>query len=229
MSEPRLKIAPTTNVLASCSPHLMPFHISYTGAAPIATFFRVRNSPSTPPQSEASPDPASKPSMKKRLLATFRGREMHGLEVPIPKGYGGIVLRSEGTETSNSPTSRIQKKSDNQKKGGRRSLRNFRGAKAVVEIDEDMKEENASLAPQDSFDGTREDLNTALAKRLTPSHVFSSMVIWNSDFAVDEGREEYIQSLDEWISLGTEVNDFFLLVLSDGLRFPAMQLHLAEE
>lgn len=228
MSEPSLKIAPTTNVLASCSPHLMPFHISYTGAAPIATFFRVHNSPSTLPQ-DASPDLASKPSMKKRLLATFRGREMHGLEMPIPTGYGGIVLRSKGPETSNSPASRVQKKSDSQKKGGRHSLRNLRGAKAVVEIDEDVKEEIASLVPEDSFDGRREELNTAPVKRLTPSHVFSSMVIWNSDFAVDEGREEYIQSLDEWITLGTEVKDFFLLVLSDGLRFPAMQLHLAEE
>lgn len=39
-----MEIAPVTN-LAECSPNLMPFHISYSGSAPISAYFRVKPSP----------------------------------------------------------------------------------------------------------------------------------------------------------------------------------------
>ncbi|KAI8996504.1 ribonuclease H2, subunit C [Trametes punicea] len=40
-----LKIASSEGPLPTATPHLMPFHIAYSGAAPISTYFRVRPAP----------------------------------------------------------------------------------------------------------------------------------------------------------------------------------------
>ncbi|KAF7977849.1 hypothetical protein HWV62_2607 [Athelia sp. TMB] len=37
-----LEIAAPSATLPTCSPHLMPFHINYSGLAPIATYFRIK-------------------------------------------------------------------------------------------------------------------------------------------------------------------------------------------
>ena len=43
---PRLELAPpTTKTLPTCSPNLMPFHIAYSGDAPVSTYFRVKEAP----------------------------------------------------------------------------------------------------------------------------------------------------------------------------------------
>ncbi|KAI0692504.1 ribonuclease H2, subunit C [Cytidiella melzeri] len=36
---------PKTSPIPACSPNLMPFHISYTGPAPLSTYFRVKQAP----------------------------------------------------------------------------------------------------------------------------------------------------------------------------------------
>lgn len=193
---------PTSSALPSCSPQLMPFHINFTGQAPITTFFRVRDAPSTLPEATTPPKLDTRFSLKKRLLATFRGRTIHGLEVPIPRGYNGIILQSEGLKDSSSSSSVAQKIPVDRKRGGLRSLRK---ARIVAETDENMRKENISLHSEGSGGGTPEELGPLPAKILTPSHVFSSLIVWNPDFSVDEGRDEFIQSLDEWISLSAEV------------------------
>ncbi|KAM5531466.1 hypothetical protein V8D89_014856 [Ganoderma adspersum] len=42
-----LKVGPHDRPLSSSTPHLMPFHISYSGPAPISTYFRIK--PTSPP------------------------------------------------------------------------------------------------------------------------------------------------------------------------------------
>ncbi|KAI9062724.1 hypothetical protein FKP32DRAFT_1677230 [Trametes sanguinea] len=40
-----ITISPSDGPLPSATPHLMPFHIAYTGPAPISTYFRVQSAP----------------------------------------------------------------------------------------------------------------------------------------------------------------------------------------
>ncbi|OBZ74098.1 hypothetical protein A0H81_06246 [Grifola frondosa] len=40
-----LRISPADGPLATCTPNLMPFHIAYSGPAPISTYFRVQPAP----------------------------------------------------------------------------------------------------------------------------------------------------------------------------------------
>ncbi|KAI0358227.1 hypothetical protein OH77DRAFT_1421538 [Trametes cingulata] len=40
-----LKVAPAEGPLSTTTPHLMPFHIGYSGPAPISTYFRVQAAP----------------------------------------------------------------------------------------------------------------------------------------------------------------------------------------
>ena len=42
MSCPTIQIVPAQNSLPRCSPNLMPFHLNYSGIAPISTYFRVK-------------------------------------------------------------------------------------------------------------------------------------------------------------------------------------------
>lgn len=117
------------------SPQLMPFNISYTGPAPISTFFRIKETstdaaapgagPSSSIQqtsmSEMLSSEKEKPSVDieaeteakrqgnpgRRLISVFRGRRVVGLEVPLPEGYSGVTLRSGSARQSHvPPTSR---------------------------------------------------------------------------------------------------------------------------
>ena len=49
----------------------------------------------TPPAIESS---------EKRFVSAFRGRTIHGLDIPIPTGYGGLILQSDAPEPSSSTT-----------------------------------------------------------------------------------------------------------------------------
>jgi hypothetical protein len=40
-----------------------------------------------------------KTSLKKRFLAAFRGRKMHGLQVHVPEGHTGLVLQQADLST----------------------------------------------------------------------------------------------------------------------------------
>ena len=64
------------------------------------------------------------------------------------------------------------------------------------------------------MDGTGEDVDAdgqgeeeeAPTRTLTLASTFSSFVVWNPDIPVDEGRDEYIRSLNEWIKLSAMVS-----------------------
>ncbi|KAG9083423.1 hypothetical protein FS749_006044 [Ceratobasidium sp. UAMH 11750] len=58
------------------TPQLLPLHIEYDGPAPVDTYFHVG-------QDEEGNN-----------VAAFRGRVMYGVDLALPDGYAGVVLRT---------------------------------------------------------------------------------------------------------------------------------------
>ncbi|KAF7776323.1 hypothetical protein Agabi119p4_4716 [Agaricus bisporus var. burnettii] len=93
-----------------CKPDLMPFHIEYNGPAPVSVYMKVEGIDRgvRKPDSEdvdmengaEGPVREEREGMDEaeRYVSTFRGRRIHGLDVPLPAGYSGLVLRGGGTK-----------------------------------------------------------------------------------------------------------------------------------
>ncbi|KAH9975597.1 ribonuclease H2, subunit C [Russula compacta] len=200
-------------------PHLMPFHIQHSGPAPISTYFRIRphDDPSEPSslsntsppsgesrtgltaagtnssiaseETENAPDasyavslatatvakaPASRmprtgaigrlSESAKRFISSFRGRTVHGVEVALPNGFAGIVLRGDPNGKTHQATSKTPK---------RQPARQLR---------------------RKPTEGEQESAR------------FDSFVLWHPDIAVDEGKDEYLRSLSEWVNIATEIH-----------------------
>lgn len=81
-------------------PSLLPFHIAFSGPAPVSTYFLPRPAPVDP----------HAPSAEPLLLSTFRGRQVVGQSLRVPEGYAGVVLRIPPlpVASSSSPHSRRQ-------------------------------------------------------------------------------------------------------------------------
>jgi len=58
----------------------------------------------------------------------------------------------------------------------------------------------------DSGEGADAEEEEAPTCTLALASTFSSFVVWNPDIPVDEGRDEYIRSLNEWIKLSAMVS-----------------------
>jgi hypothetical protein len=135
---------------------------------------------------------------RQRYTAAFRGRAVQGLEVELPAGYGGIVFNdaSASAGPSQRPKSTtFAKKPAPSAKSRRRPSRQA----SAMEVDDDP------------LDGDADDIGGAQPngciepKMLVPSAQFSSFVLWNPDIPVDEGQDEYLRSLKEWVALTHEV------------------------
>ncbi|KAH9893206.1 ribonuclease H2, subunit C [Cubamyces lactineus] len=248
----RSKINSHDSPLPSATPHLMPFHIAYSGPAPISTYFRVRSTPEptygrdaklsntdidkaedaldsqatavadtqvdapssgllpsassltvVAPDTESSHqtytstlDPESR-----HFAASFRGRSMHGLRVPLPEGYTGLVLRAPDSrkDKGTSFPARENGEESNKRSKSKTSGRTTRRAKRIqdeVEADEDDREPDAPM----------ETLDERPARTLQPTAEFTSFVLWHPDIPVDEGRDDYLRSLTEWTKLAAEIH-----------------------
>ena len=221
-------------------PHLMPFHIQYSGPAPMSTYFRIQPTPSpesppcfppsavveirlgssstaveSPEESEKTPavstvvtateeiktetdsdtkQPSAQPlrpgpierlsRSAKRFISSFRGRTVHGVEVPLPKGYSGLVLRGDAEGRTQTTTS---------SKAKRRPARILR-RQAPEEVTED-----------DDMEGILPPEEDRPVRVLKPSARFDSFVLWHPDIPVDEEMDEYLRSLSEWVNIASEV------------------------
>ncbi|KAL5492578.1 hypothetical protein ACEPAI_4025 [Sanghuangporus weigelae] len=250
MTPAKIQITAAGTPLASCasSPQLMPFHIAYSGPAPIATFFRVREmneefpSSSAPASSSSSGSPdiiveektaamnrihvEKKPmvngngklSLGKRLVAAFRGRRVVGVEVPLPEGYTGVILHSDASSTKKTDP---QRSLSNDVEGSRRmdgrrkaSTRGTRHSKPIeVDDDEDVGESSPNQNGIDLDDDATDPsliLNSneheGEVKVLKAMQTFQSIVVWNPDVVVDDGRDEYIRALREWTAVASELH-----------------------
>jgi hypothetical protein len=188
---------------------------------------------SLPPSSDMS----ASASDSRRLTASFRGRTMQGLRVDLPQGYSGIILRppiisniadntSTSTSTSATPSTVEKAKESRAKKDAAaakaRAKRASRRAKhAGVTIDPEEEEAPAADAmvvdePADNVPAEVHDMamvdekdDGSKSRVLRPTAKFSSFVLWNPDIAVDEGRDEYLRSLTEWVDIAAEVRPIF--------------------
>ena len=122
----------------------------------------------------------------KRFISSFRGRTVHGVEVALPKGYGGIVLRGDANDKAHPYQSTASK-------ANRRSTRRPLRTPTEEELDK------MSL----------EDEDGRPARVLKPTARFDSFVLWHPDIPVDEGKDEYLRSLSEWTSIASEVRTCF--------------------
>jgi hypothetical protein len=230
----------------------MPFHLNYSGRAPITTYFRVKPAPlrdgsndnalklristetdidtkkadtdtvatattselgdgngmgvrmdvvdpSTPPPDNTAAQ-SKKPSQSgARYVAAFRGRTVHGVTVDLPEGYSGIVLRPEGDgNRKGKPTEgEGQEGASSKSKKGRPTRKASR-----IDVDEDV-----DMGVAEGHFGP--------VRTLKPTASFSSFILWNPDLPVDEARDEYRRSVDEWTRLATEASSstFLLAVL----------------
>jgi hypothetical protein len=77
------------------------------------------------------------------------------------------------------------------------------GGTAEPERDEDASEAQA---------GDTEDSSAPAVRVLRPSAMFSSFVLWNADIAVDEGKDEYLRTITEWMDLAAEVGGMHLWI-----------------
>jgi hypothetical protein len=215
-------IIPEEGSIPQRTPNLMPFNIKYTGTAAVSTYFRPRPPPvqadlpsgesqegtsqlSTATDSQNDAEPSTKPQTttdampkKEPLVATFRGRTVRGTRIPVPHGYTGVVLVGVDTNKSNQPPSSPPPL------GHRPSRR----SRHVIHVDEDDGPQDVDMddagggADVDS-QGEEEESPT---RTLTLASQFSSFMVWNHDIAVDDGRDEYIRSLNEWTKLSTMVS-----------------------
>ncbi|EJC99935.1 uncharacterized protein FOMMEDRAFT_142460 [Fomitiporia mediterranea MF3/22] len=227
--------------IAPCasSPQLMPFHIGYSGPAPITTFFRVgeldEESPSAPSdgcpsivavkdavqnQSDSLPT-FLKTKIRKRLIAAFRGRRVVGTEVSLPEGYTGLVMISAAPGTSTLEMSPIgNDRKENGRVNGSAKFRRktaARGSRRTkpIDIDDDdgaMEPKDRRSQEMDADDAVHQSLilhndsHEGEVRTLKATQTFRSLLVWNADIAVDEGRDEYIRALREWAAIAAEIH-----------------------
>jgi ribonuclease H2 subunit C len=129
----------------------------------------------------------------KRFISSFRGRTVHGVEVALPKGYAGIVLRGDASGKAHHPTTTTASKT--KRRSGRQPRK-----KPADGVEEDGREypggDAAGMQPED---GARP------VRALKPAARFDSFVLWHPDVPVDEGKDEYLRSLSEWVNMAAEV------------------------
>jgi len=216
-------------------PHLMPFHIQHTGPAPVSTYFRIRphfgpsslssasetfvpsgdnerGSTTTVADTKVAVEekenaplavvdavvPATATALRpgaiarladsaKRFVSSFRGRTVHGVEVALPNGYVGLVLRGDAHGKTHQTTASNSKRPPTR-------LRQLRRKSDIAE-DVQYLDDAARVSPEDERP----------VRVLKPAARFDSFVLWHPDIAVDEGKDEYLRSLSEWVNIAAEV------------------------
>ena len=217
--------APEKGSLPERTPNLMPFNIKYTGTAPVSTYFRpkppfVQGDPltseaggsqegtsqlstatdvanpvefNTNPMATLNVVPKEEP-----LVAAFRGRTIRGTRVSVPGGYTGVVLiGADANKTKQQSPSPPPLRRRPHRRSGR-----------VIDVDEDDEPQDVDMDDAEEgadVDGYGEE-EEGPTRTLTLSSVFSSFVVWNPDIPVDEGRDEYVRSLNEWTKLSAVVS-----------------------
>ncbi|KAJ8494395.1 hypothetical protein ONZ45_g13251 [Pleurotus djamor] len=132
-----------------------------------------------------------------RYTSTFRGRVVHGLDVPLPEGYVGVVLQSEEPDRSTSKNDTKKGKGKAREVVREDSVRTRRSSrrkdKAEEDDEEEEEEEHSASRPMDT--------EARPTKTFTPVSSFSSFTLWHPDNPVDERGDEYYRSLMEWTKL----------------------------
>ena len=209
----------------------MPFNIAHSGPAPVSTYFRVKPTtvslplPPSIPSAQSNPhdenkttdpdsmeldttplnqahelpddgQPIPSPSQPAAKLFTsaFRGRAMQGLAVDLPQGYTGLVLRGDSSKFGTTQRTKTKEK----RNGKGRTSGKQKTAKVAQEEVDDAEELHGEA--EGMVEGDEDAIRV-----LRPTAKFDSFVLWYPDIPVDEGKDEYLRSLNEWIGLAAEV------------------------
>lgn len=215
-------IAPEKGSLPERALNLMPFNIKYTGSAPVSTYFRPKPPPvqgdsatnvasgsqegtsqlstttGTADPAESNTNPVMTLDITPKedpMVAAFRGRTVRGTRISVPDGYTGVVLVGAA----------VNKAKQASPPPGRRTARR---SGRVIHVDEDDEPQDVDM--DDAGEGADADgqgeEEGGPTRTLTLASVFSSFTVWNPDIPVDEGRDEYIRSLNEWTKLSAMVS-----------------------
>jgi hypothetical protein len=127
----------------------------------------------------------------KRFVSSFRGRTVHGVEVALPKGYVGTILRGDGDGQTYTAAGRAKRRPTWQ-------LREIPAEGCMYDAPGILLDEEGPV------------------RMLRPTARFDSFVLWHPDIPVDEGKDEYLRSLSEWVNISAEVrvSDYLSLRLS---------------
>ncbi|KAG9054676.1 hypothetical protein FS842_004475 [Serendipita sp. 407] len=194
----------TAKTIPPISPSLMPFHIVYSGPAPISTYFMPRkfvdereelrrglieNSASVGSGSTSKQDAAGAAPLgdtrdeveSKYFQESGKEGEVVGPVVPTPPA----------------PATGVE--SGKQKEEEERLSASFRGRRIVSQ---NVRIPEGFVGVLLTHDGT------TTASTSSSSNVRAPIVddTVNEDVPVNEGQDEYIRSLNEWISLNAEIH-----------------------
>ncbi|KAF8328387.1 ribonuclease H2, subunit C [Cantharellus anzutake] len=207
-------------------PHLMPFHIGYSGSAPVSTYFhakpldvRTGSGPggdtsaaavtgTSGPQNSAG----GESSTKDAYTAAFRGRSVHGSRILLPEGYSGYVLQSnEPAATAASEASLKRKRTETVSQPAKKNRR-LRRTRSVV-VKEETEDDIYALMSRVEDEIEVEEVTPAIetvapTREFTPIGKFDSIMVWHPDVPVDHGQDEYIRAIDEWAKLSNTLHDF---------------------
>jgi hypothetical protein len=149
--------------------------------------------------------PNSESEFSKRFVSAFRGRQIHGLDASLPKGYTGVVLRST-SKTSANATSELDSQRRDQTKGkgkarsGNPNAGSRRSTRTTAADDDDMViDVHSDAEEQDTVETNVKDLRIA--------STFSSIRLWQADIPVMEKEDLYARSMKEWTSLAALIHD----------------------
>jgi hypothetical protein len=233
-----LSIPNTPAEVPLVSLNLMPFHIAYSGPAPISTYFLKKPlvNPETENQtlatskffkkdgseqeSKASPEDENHET---RLRAAFRGRNVVSQTVQLPKGYTGLLLRQNTSNTKEESFGKDVGSQDEPKKAGKsvdakakaaaraKALKAKAAAKLKKErsLNAEDEEEEENGEDDDPEETTADRVAVASTTKLEEKVFqiagrFEKFQLWHPDVPGDQGRDDYVRSLNEWIALTAE-------------------------
>ncbi|KAI0291501.1 ribonuclease H2, subunit C [Multifurca ochricompacta] len=189
----------------------MPFHINHNGPAPISTYFPIKHTPLPTDlataiiTTELTPEEIENdPVAAKVVIST------------TTTNADGIMKVSTSAPHMLRPGP-IQRLSDSAK----RFTSFFRG-RAVHGVEIALPKDYTGIilrgvaggkAPTTTTNEESRDCMSGMpheqegpVKILKPAARFDSFVLWHPDIPVDEGKDEYLRSLSEWVNIATEVH-----------------------
>ncbi|KAJ3482161.1 hypothetical protein NLI96_g7178 [Meripilus lineatus] len=229
---PTLAIERVKNI-PTCSPHLMPFHIAYTGPAPIQTYLRVKPAPAP---TFGAATPKDKVQSNTRPTTPVESAESSTSQSTLVASASSASVTQPTTDRTSSnitlagPCESMTQAEIAGDSDSRHFVTSFRG-RAIRGLDVDLPEGYSGLVLQSpeggsAYSGTSfsakkpsarrsEDMKMddgdegveedELIRSLQPAATFKTFTLWNPDVPPDEGRDEYMRSLREWTRLAAVV------------------------
>ncbi|KAG6879054.1 hypothetical protein C0992_005543 [Termitomyces sp. T32_za158] len=215
--------------LETCQPYLMPFHIAYSGPAPISTYLRVNAAKETvgaPPPEEGSSDAQPISNSQDVVSSQEPGASTDALKDTVEPDASFVpeASSSDAKPVTDATTRFISsfrgrtiqglkvaipegyvgvvlrgKDASNRDKKGKGPERK------TLRNDEKRATRSRRKDANDEPESVGDDLmnvdDDEETRTLSIASQFSSFVLWHADHPVDEGRDEYIRSLSEWTQL----------------------------